>query len=46
MNSEQRIADREDILERELNDDGSWDAHQCYVERCKFCGYLNCRCED
>lgn len=46
LNSAQRIADREDILERELNDDGSWDSHQCFVERCKFCGYLNCRCED
>ena len=29
-------------------DDGSWDAHSCYVEPCNFCGLKAefCRCED
>ena len=34
--------DREQM---ELDYDGSWDAHQCYVERCEWCGRFNCTCE-
>ena len=45
-NEDQRIADREDRQKNELNSDPSWDAHQCHVERCEWCGYINCRCED
>lgn len=28
------------------DDDGSWDAHQAYVEKCEFCNEwpANCRC--
>ena len=42
----QREIDKLDRLEMELNDDGSWDNHQCYVERCKWCECLICRCDD
>ena len=27
-----------------LDDDGSWDAHQCIVERCEFCEKVDCEC--
>lgn len=46
LNYDRRQADKADLLERELNFDGSWDAHQCTVERCKFCERLNCECDD
>lgn len=46
LNYERRQLDKADLLDRELNDDGSWDAHQCYVERCTFCERINCVCED
>lgn len=42
----QRKIDQEDRLKLELEDDGSWDAHQCHVERCEWCECLICRCED
>lgn len=42
----QRELDRIDRLSRELEDDGSWDSHQCYVERCEWCGCIDCRCDD
>lgn len=42
----QREIDREDRLTMELEDDGSWDNHQCVVERCKWCECLICRCDD
>ena len=24
--------------------DSSWDVHRCHVERCEFCGKLDCEC--
>ncbi len=28
--------------------DGSWDAHECYVEKCEWCGKEpeHCQCDD
>lgn len=40
---------RRDIKDREkneLNFGGSFDGHDCHVERCQFCECINCRCED
>ena len=42
----QRKIDKEDREQNKLLEDGSWDKHQCFVERCKFCECINCRCED
>ena len=25
-------------------DDETWDAHQCYIERCEFCKQIDCEC--
>lgn len=41
----QRELDRIDREQNELEDDGSWDNHQWYVERCELCGCINCRCD-
>ena len=46
MNAERKNQDKEDLFDRELNFDGSWDAHQCTVERCKFCERINCQCDE
>jgi hypothetical protein len=42
----QRAIDTEERLEMELNDDGSWDNHQCFVEKCEWCKCLICRCDN
>ena len=42
----QREIDREDRLQLDLEDDGSWDAHQASVTRCEWCECLICRCTD
>ena len=42
----QRELDRIDREQNELNADGCWESHQCHVERCEFCGCINCRCDD
>ena len=40
--------DYETYLESSMDDDGSWDAHQCSVGICDFCNlrYDYCRCGD
>jgi len=43
--SDQQIADEIDIEQAQLNFGGSWDDHDYYVERCEYCGYLQCRCD-
>ena len=46
LDSKQRIIDKEDRLQLELESDGSWDERQCYVSRCEWCECLICRCEN
>ena len=41
----QRALDKEDRYYNELEDDQSWVNHQCFVERCEWCGCINCRCD-
>jgi hypothetical protein len=45
QDDEQRRADRQDRYENYL-DANSSDHGDVSVERCEFCGYINCRCED
>lgn len=42
----QRAIDKQDRETIAMESDGSWDEHQCHVERCRFCECLICRCED
>ena len=46
MLEERGFRSLEEMNEYYLDDDGSWDAHQCVVEKCEFCGYVRCECED
>lgn len=46
LNSRQRTIDRQDRLTIELEYDGEWDGHNCYVGRCEWCECLICRCID
>ncbi len=45
QNNEQRIADREDRLYNELNFEGGGQDGNIQVDRCEWCGYINCRCD-
>lgn len=36
----------EEMEEYYLDDDGCWDSHQGLVEKCQWCGYMKCECED
>jgi hypothetical protein len=42
----QQINNSFDLQKRHnLDADGSWDEHNCYVEKCEFCNEEPCICE-